>query len=410
MSSDKWEKFNLAEITEIIGGGTPRTTVKEYWNGSIPWISVVDFVGDKKYIFRTEKNITQLGLENSSTRILKKGQIVISARGTVGELAVLGKDMAFNQSCYGLSSKAITSNDFLYYLLKFNIEQIRRKTNGAVFDTITRETFDHIEINLPPLPTQRLIVEILSALDDKIELNRQTNATLEAIAQTIFKEWFVNFNFPGATGELVDSELGMIPKGWRVAKLGEILDVKGGTTPSTKIEEYWNGEYSFATPKDLSSLQSPFLLKTERRITAKGVKQISSGILPSGILLLSSRAPIGYLAISDIPVSINQGFIAINAKETSNIFILLWLKNNIETVIGRANGSTFLEISKSNFREIKIILPEKKIFLLFDKLISPFFDQINSNEKQTIAIGSIRDTLLPKLMNGDLGFERGKYG
>jgi type I restriction enzyme S subunit len=200
----------------------------------------------------------------------------------------------------------------------------------------------------------------------------------------------------------VESELGMIPKGWRVAKLGEILDLKGGTTPSTKVEEYWNGEYSFATPKDLSSLQSPFLLKTERRITAKGVKQISSGVLPSGILLLSSRAPIGYLAISDIPVSINQGFIAISAKETSNFFILLWIKNNIDTVIGRANGSTFLEISKSNFREIKIILPDKKLLKLFDRLISPFFDQINSNEKQIISITLIRDTLLPKLMNGEI--------
>ena len=143
-------------------------------------------------------------------------------------------------------------------------------------------------------------------------------------------------------------------------------------------------------------------MKTERRITAKGVKQISSGVLPSGILLLSSRAPIGYLAISDIPVSINQGFIAINAKETSNLFILLWLKNNIETVIGRANGSTFLEISKSNFREIKLILPDKKMLILFDELISPFFNQINFNEKQTNLLTSIRDALLPKLMSGEI--------
>ncbi|MGV8048895.1 MAG: restriction endonuclease subunit S [Anaerolineaceae bacterium] len=303
-----------------------------------------------------------------------------------------------------IKAKKDFDQGFLFYFLA-NQSFIDACNSGSSGTRMPRADWDHLsetEWELPPLPTQHRIADILSALDDKIELNRQTNDTLEAIAQAIFKEWFVDFNFPGATGEMIESELGMIPKGWKVAKLGEILDVKGGTTPNTKVEEYWNGEYSFATPKDLSSLQSPFLLKTERRITAKGVKQISSGILPSGILLLSSRAPIGYLAISDIPVSINQGFIAINAKETSNLFILLWLKNNIETVIGRANGSTFLEISKSNFRGIKVILPEKKIFTLFEELISPFFDQIKSNEIQTILLTSIRDTLLPKLMNGEI--------
>ena len=232
-----------------------------------------------------------------------------------------------------------------------------------------------MKFNAPDITTQRRIADILSALDDKIELNRQTNATLEAIAQAIFKEWFVDFNFPGATGEMVESELGMIPHGWRVESLGEILEVKGGTTPSTKEERFWNGEYHWATPKDLSNLSSPILLTTERKITAEGVEQISSGILPAGTLLLSSRAPIGYLAISDIPVSINQGFIAINAKATSNLFILHWLKENMETIISRANGSTFLEISKTNFREIELVTPDAQIAQMYDKVIAPFLNR-----------------------------------
>jgi len=303
-----------------------------------------------------------------------------------------------------INAKKGCDQGFLYYFLA-NQSFIDACNSGSSGTRMPRADWNHLsetEWELPPLPVQCRIADILSALDDKIELNRQTNATLEDIAQAIFKEWFVDFNFPGATGELVESELGMIPKGWKITKLGEILDIKGGTTPSTKIPEYWNGEFSFATPKDLSSNHSLFLLKTDRKITSKGVNQISSGILPSGTLLLSSRAPIGYLAISDIPVSVNQGFIAINAKEISNIFILLWLKNNIETVIGRANGSTFLEISKSNFREIKIILPDKKTIYLFEKLILPFFDYIKINEKQTISLATIRDTLLPKLMNGEI--------
>jgi len=398
MSSENWQSFRLTDLVEVIGGGTPRTSIPEYWNGDIPWISVVDFQGEKKYILKTEKHISGLGLQNSSTKILKSGQVIISARGTVGELAILGKDMAFNQSCYGLDANNLTSNEFVYYLLKHNINQIKQKTNGAVFDTITRETLDNIFVEIPSLKEQQHIVEVLSALDDKIELNRQTNATLEAIAQAVFKEWFVDFRYPGATGELVDSELGPIPKGWRLQKLGEILDIFGGTTPSTKVKEYWNGENWFVTPKDLSTLESPFLLKTERKISSKGVEQISSGVLPTGTLLLSSRAPIGYLAITCIPVSINQGFIAINSKETSNLFMLLWLRNNMDVVVSRANGSTFLEISKSNFRDIDIVIPDKFVIGLFERQVGPIFDQIRLNETQKISLTLIRDLLLPKLL------------
>jgi type I restriction enzyme S subunit len=194
----------------------------------------------------------------------------------------------------------------------------------------------------------------------------------------------------------------MIPRGWRAGKLGDIVDAQGGTTPSTKEERFWNGEYYWATPKDLSNLSSPILLTTERKITAEGVKQISSGILPAGSLLLSSRAPLGYWAISDIPVSINQGFIAINAKTSSNLFVLHWLKENMGTVMNRANGSTFLEISKTNFREIELVIPEAKIVQMFDKVLAPIFQKIKFNAQESITLVDLRDGLLPKLMNGEI--------
>lgn len=395
----------LNDVCQIICGATPSTNIPDYWSNEIKWATAKDVSESTGYkLYNTERKISKLGFDNCSAKMIPAESTVLIARGaTMGRSCLLGECMAINQTCYALIPDREKVNPyFLFYTIKHINKYFQQIAHGAIFNTIIGSGLRDTNISLPPLTIQRCISEILSALDDKIELNRQTNTTLEAIAQTIFREWFIDFNYPGATGEMVESELGMIPKGWKVAKLGKILDVKGGTTPSTKVEEYWNGEYSFATPKDLSSLQSPFLLKTERRITAKGVKQISSGIIPSGVLLLSSRAPIGYIAISDIPVSINQGFIAINAKETSNLFILLWLKNNIETVISRANGSTFLEISKSNFREIKLILPNKELFKLFDELISPFFDQINSSEKQSNLLTSIRDALLQKLMNGEI--------
>jgi type I restriction enzyme S subunit len=316
---------------------------------------------------------------------------------------------------------------FNSYVGKSKIETLVHVTAAA---GIRSSDLSNLKIELPPLSTQRRIADILSALDEKIELNRQTNATLEAIAQSIFREWFVEFNYPDPKGlsreqapseamesgvngsrqagqtfrvsDMVESELGMIPQGWRVGKLGDVVEVKGGTTPSTKEEKYWNGEYYFATPKDLSNLGSPILLDTERKITKEGVSQISSGILPKGTLLLSSRAPIGYLAISNIPVSINQGFIAINAKETSNLFILHWLKENMETVISRANGSTFLEITKTNFKQIEIVIPDSEITNRFEEIVSPIFEKIKNNEQQSATLASLRDALLPKLMSGEI--------
>lgn len=391
--------YKLSDITQMIGGGTPKTTIEEYWNGEIPWLSVVDFGKSAKTVYNTEKTITEKGLKESSTKILKKGQLIISARGTVGEMAMLGKDMAFNQSCYGLNATKETTNEFLYYLVKDSIGKIKQNTHGAVFDTITKQTFESIEVTIPSsIEEQTQIAQILTSLDDKIELNLQMNQTLEEMAQALFKEWFVDFKFPGFDGVLEED----LPKGWRIGKLGEMIDVKGGTTPSTTKEEYWDGKFYWTTPKDLSNIQAPVLIDTERKITELGVKQISSGVMPKGTLLLSSRAPIGYIAISQVPISINQGYIAIQGKLVSNLFMLFWLKQNMDAVKSKSNGSTFQEISKSNFREIETIIPSKEVLIKFDEMTNPIFEKIVENTYQIQTLTQTRDSLLPRLMSGKI--------
>jgi type I restriction enzyme S subunit len=137
-----WVESTLGEVVNLIGGGTPQTTINEYWTGNIPWLSVVDFNNDDRWVSNAEKSITKLGLQKSSTKLLKVGDIIISARGTVGAMAQLKREMAFNQSCYGLREvKEISDNDFLFYLTKYSLKQINRNTYGAVFDTITTKTF-----------------------------------------------------------------------------------------------------------------------------------------------------------------------------------------------------------------------------------------------------------------------------
>ena len=175
-------RYKLSEIMDLIGGGTPKTSNPDYWNGDIPWLSVKDFGNDNRYVYETEKHITKLGLMNSSTKLLDKGDIIISARGTVGEIATIPYPMAFNQSCYGLrANKEIVDEDFLYYLIKYNIRFLKKNTHGSVFDTITRSTFDEIEVDVPDLDVQKKIGYLLSELDKKIELNNKINNNLSSL-------------------------------------------------------------------------------------------------------------------------------------------------------------------------------------------------------------------------------------
>ena len=201
-----------------------------------------------------------------------------------------------------------------------------------------------IPIALPPFPERQAIASVLSALDDKIELNERMNETLEAAARAIFKDWFVDSGPTRAKMEgrapYLAREIWSLfpdtldedgkPERWLASTIGEEAEIVGGSTPSTKEPQFWGGDIAWATPKDLSSLSCPVLLSTERQITEAGLLEIGSGLLPVGTVLLSSRAPIGYMAIAQIPTAVNQGFIAmICSKRLSNIFVWLWTQANL---------------------------------------------------------------------------------
>ena len=200
-------------IIDLIGGGTPKTSKEEYWNGTIPWLSVKDFNNDDRYVYETEKRITELGLNNSSTKLLQKDDIIISARGTVGEMAMLPYPMAFNQSCYGVRGKEGINQTFLYYLIRNSVQQLKAVTHGSVFDTITKETFSNIIVNLPDKDTQQRIASILVNIDDKIELNQKINKNLLQQAQALY-----NHSFPYTVSDI-------LPEGWRLGTVSEIIEI-----------------------------------------------------------------------------------------------------------------------------------------------------------------------------------------
>jgi len=410
MSSENWQSFRLTDLVEVIGGGTPRTSIPEYWNGDIPWISVVDFQGEKKYILKTEKHISGLGLQNSSTKILKSGQVIISARGTVGELAILGKDMAFNQSCYGLDANNLTSNEFVYYLLKHNINQIKQKTNGAVFDTITRETLDNIFVEIPSLKEQQHIVEVLSALDDKIELNRQTNATLEAIAQAIFKEWFVDFRYPGATGEMVDSELGPIPRGWRVGILSEVLSsIESGSRPKGGVGDLAEGIPSIGA-ENINGLGF-YDFSKEKFVSEEFFAKLKSGIVKSeDVLLYKDGASLGRktMFMDGFPhqiCAINEHVFILRSNNLINqLFLYFWLDQSYmtENIKSLNSNSAQPGINQPAVRSLPILIPEKTISEKFEQIVKPLLSKLFNDCKESYSLSLLRDKLLPKLMSGEI--------
>jgi type I restriction enzyme, S subunit len=352
------------------------------------------------------------------------GTIVI---GRVGSYC--GSLYLSNEKCWvtdnAIRATALGDNDprFLFYLLStLGLNDWRA---GSGQPLLNQDILSRVPTAAPAPSEQRAIGRILGALDDKIELNQRINEMLEAIARALFKSWFVDFDpvrdkanrrDPGLPrpiadlfpDHLVGSELGDIPEGWKSGIVDDLTEVLGGSTPRTNQPSYWEGgTHRWATPKDLSILPSPVLLETERRITDAGLAQIGSGLLPQGTVLLSSRAPIGYLAIAEVPVVINQGFIAMKPRRgVPSLFLLLWAQAAHQEIVSHANGSTFLEISKATFRRLPIVSPPPTLLSAFSRLTNTIYKRIVVNQHQTLALSNLRDSLLPKLISGEIRLNR----
>lgn len=399
-----WTKYSLADIMEIIGGGTPKTTNPDYWDGDIPWLSVKDFNNDLRYVYDTEKTITQIGLENSSTNLLNKDDIIISARGTVGELALIPFPMAFNQSCYGIRAKGnLVDQIYLYYLLKDCIQDLKQNTHGSVFDTITRDTFASIEISLPPLPAQKKIAAILSSLDDKIEINTRMNKVLEEIARALFHRWFVEFEFPNdegkpyksSGGRMIESEMGEIPEGWRVVTVEDIADLN---------PESWSNRNR---PKSINYLD----LSNVRNGNIQNILSCPFGVAPSrarrilriGDTIIGTVRPgnRSFALVPETGLTGSTGFAVLRSHNMSTQYYLyLHLTQNsmIQTFTQLATGGAYPAITPQLIVEQTILLPSKENLSLFHENMSAIFHRINMNAREIRFLGEIREHLLPKLL------------
>lgn len=416
----------------IIGGPFgSKLTQKDYIESGVPvirggnmqdssrWIGGdYAFVSDAKYLKDLKSNTAD------------RGNIIVTQRGTLGQVSIVPDDAEYEKFVVSQSQMAISvdpnkaDRDFVYYYLTSSLflDYINSTTIQTGVPHINLGILRNFEIEWPTLDEQKSIGRVLSSLDDKIDHLQKMNTTLEEIARAVFRAWFVDFepvrakaagatSFRGIPQNLFDtlpggfspSEIGDIPTGWTVEPIGSLADCVGGGTPSTKNPAYWeDGLNPFCTPKDMSRLSSVTLLDTERHLTDAGVDKISSGALPVGTVLLSSRAPIGYIAINYRPVSINQGIIAMKPTVLPAEYLRFWLEANMETIKSNAGGTTFAEISKSKFRPILALNPCAEAVAEYSKLTRNNLEHVAANELEIQTLAVLRDTLLPKLISGEL--------
>lgn len=373
-------KCKLSEVIDLIGGGTPKTSKPEYWNGNIPWISVKDFNNDFRYVNKTEKSITELGLQKSTTKLLQRGDVIISARGTVGEIATIPFAMAFNQSCYGLrAKKGIVTSDYLYYLIKYNISVLKKNTHGSVFDTITRNTFDNIEVEIPSIKIQQKISSILNDYDKKFELNNAINKNLHDQAIAIFDKSYI------AAAEQVP--------------FTSIIQVLGGGTPKTGNPEFWGGEIPFFTPKDVGS---PYVFNTEKTISEAGLDHCNSQLYDTNTTFVTARGTVGKVSLAGKPMAMNQSCYALASDSLDPILVYFYTLKAVESLKHKASGAVFDAIVTRDFNTeiISRIASNQESLVL--STTRPMMQAILSNAIENLRLARLRDALLPQLMSGEL--------
>lgn len=290
---------------------------------------------------------------------------------------------------------------YLCYALNQQLRLLKTMSSGSTTKFLTVRMLDNLDIPLPSINIQTEIVNILSAYDDLIENNQKQIKLLEEAAQRIYKEWFVDLRFPGYENtKIVDG----VPEEWRVASIADICDTVGGGTPSTKIQSYYEkGDILWVTPTDITQNFSLALLDTEKKITPEGLKNSSAKILPAETILMTSRASVGFFGMCKYEVCTNQGFIScIPKRENLQMYLLFNLKSRVEEIRQKAGGSTYLEISKTVFRELKIILPKDEVLAEYQKNVHDIFDEIYCRTEMIKSLVDMRNRLLPKLMSGEV--------
>lgn len=391
----EWKTVKLGEIGEVVGGATPLTKNPVYYDGEISWITPKDLANySDRYISRGERNITEEGYKSCSCKMLPKGSVLFSSRAPIGYIAIAENDLCTNQGFKSIIPNADkVDNVFLFYLLKQYKDYIAGLGSGTTFMEVSGSVMKNIELPLPPLDTQRRIAAILSSLDDKIENNNRINRNLEAQAQALFKSWFVDFEPWG----------GIMPEDWKEGTLESITDkIASGGTPKSMNKQFYIGNIKWFSTKELTD---SFLIDSEKHISEDAYKNSAAKMFPAGTVLMAIYAAptVGRLGILLNEATFNQAAVGMIAKtEIGKEYLYLLLKSERTKLNNLASGAAQQNLNVGIVKNYPIIVPHRSVSMDFQNMVKPLFDQIANNQKESHRLATLRDTLLPKLMKGEV--------
>ncbi len=428
----EWTKVSIESIQAnekgaiAIGPFGSRLKSDNYVESGVPVIRGTNVTGgptlEGDFVYITEEKADTLGSCN-----VYKNELVFPHRGSIGEVGIIKENNRYVLSSSLMKLKVDEEQVdplFVYYFFKSALGKHELLKNASQVGTPgigqPLTSLKKIEFHKPSLSQQKKIANILSSLDERIAINSQINQTLEQMAQTIFKSWFVDFDpvkakmngeqpegMDAATAslfpeKLVESELGLIPEDWKVSSLSELIKLTGGGTPKRSEETYWNGDIPWFSVKDVPSGSNVFVVDTDEKITELGLNKSSTKLLPKGTTIITARGTVGKLALVGTDMCMNQSCYGIRGKDVGDYYNYFNLKEAVSTLQRNTHGAVFDTITTKTFDTYSMAFSGAELANKFDMLVAPLLQKIEANVRQNIELATLRDTLLPKLLSGEI--------
>ena len=415
------EDLTLGDLGQIVTGKTPLTAVEGNFGGQIPFVTPSDMDG-RRTITTTARYLTETGAASVKGSKIPAGSVMVSCIGSdMGKAVVAGRDCVTNQQINSIIVDARFSSEFVYYNLSTRKDEIRHQAaGGSAQPILNKGDFSRLKITLPSFAEQKTIAAVLGALDDKIELNRRMNVTLEAVARALFQSWFVDFDpvhaklngrqppgMDAATAALFPDRftgvsVGQVPEGWKMSSIGAELKTELGGTPSRAKSEYWTkGTVPWINSGEVNKFR---IIEPSELITEVAVKKSATKQLPRRTTVIAiTGATLGQVSVTEIECCANQSVVGIVANASfPTEFIYFWVKENIDKLIASQTGGAQQHINKGNVNELALLCPTSKLMEEYTRRATPLFNQIALNCFQARTLATLRDTLLPKLLSGEL--------
>ncbi|MEI7719891.1 MAG: restriction endonuclease subunit S [bacterium] len=403
-----WKMTTLGKVAEITS--SKRIFAEEYKTFGIPFFRGKEIT--EKYnghnisteLFISEEKYNDI---KNNFGVPEENDILLTSVGTLGNPYLVERDLKFyfkdGNLTWFRNYKDLLPKFLFYWIVSPQGKEILSYAKiGSTQEAYTITKLKGLSLTIPELSEQRVIAAVLSSLDSKVELLREQNKTLEAIAQVIFKEWFVNFNFPGATRKMIDLELSQIPEGWIVGKLGDEIQTILGGTPNTEKKEYWeDGTVPWINSGKVNDFR---IYEPSAYITKKALEESAAKLMPKGTVVIAiTGATLGQISRLEIESAGNQSVIGLLPNEKfSSSYLYYWMVENVSNIINTATGGAQQHINKNDVNNFDFLIPTKSVLEKYFMLADPIMEKISGNCFQIQTLSALRDTLLPKLMKGEV--------